>query len=109
MKTKKQRIRELEAQVAELLPYREKWERTLDNKRKLHERRRGLFSFFEYKNYYGIAPRFWPQVMCCDCINAVHDGRVGRKGSPNQIKIKCRIIGTRTGKFGSCNQARLKG
>lgn len=109
MKPKTQQIKELRSQVEELLPYKKKWERTLKLKRELHEKRRGLFAFFGYKNYYGTKPRYWPEVLCCDCANVTTDGRVGSSKNSNRKHLKCKIIGTRVGKYGSCNQRKLKG
>ncbi len=104
-------VQALKAEVQALLPYKERWERTLANKKDLHARRRRLFDFFGYKSYYGIKPRFWPDVLCCDCKNAIPDGRAGvhkKTKTPKAQKWKCKIIGTRVGKFSSCNQAEKK-
>lgn len=108
MKSKRRQIKELKAQVVELLPYKERWERTLANKRGIAEKRRGLFKFFGYKNYFGTKPRYWPDVLCCDCKNAIPDGRASVRVKCKQQKWKCKILGTRVGKYGSCSQKELK-
>jgi hypothetical protein len=107
MNSKTQQIKDLKAQVEKLLPYKQKWERTLEVKRNLHAKRRRLFVFFEYKNYHNTKPRFWPEVLCCDCVHVKPDGRTGSSKNSDRQQLTCKIIGTRVGKYSSCNQRKM--
>lgn len=114
MKTKARKIKEqekeiarLKAQVEELLPHKRVRDRANESKRLLYEKRKQLLLYFGYKNYYGTNPRYWPEVLCCDCSNSAPDGRAGRSKTTAK-KLKCKMLGVRVGKFGSCNQRKMK-
>ena len=98
----RERIALLEAENEELKYKAGRYDVILAAKRDWNERRRKLFEYVHYRNFMGVAPRYWPEVLCCDCKHVRPDG------SAKQAKWKCSQLGTRVGKYSSCDWAKSK-
>ena len=94
------RIAELEAENAELKEKARHYDVILAAKRDWNARRRNLFQYVAYKNWIGTPPRLWLDVLCHECAHVKADG------SAKQDKYKCSQLGTRVGKYSSCDWAK---
>ena len=94
------RIAQLEAENAELKEKARHYDVILEAKRDWNAKRRKLFAYVAYRNHYGTPPRLWPETLCYECAHVKPDG------SKAQDKFKCSQLGTRVGKYSSCDWAK---
>ena len=93
------RIKELEKEVERLKPFELKVKKSAKAKKDLSKRRKELMRFFHYKNYYKTPRKFWPPILCIECVNCKQDG------TKKEPKWKCSLMGDRVAKYSSCDQA----
>ena len=95
----KKRVAELEAENEQLRYKAERYDVILGAKREWNAKRRNLFQYVHYQNWMGRPRRLWPAVLCNECKHVKGDG------DKHHEKFKCSQLGTRVGKYSSCDWA----